>query len=77
MDFSICPHCGGSIHIEQLNCGIFRHGVIKSSGQQIPPHASKEICDEFYSKKLIYGCGRPFQIVNRNGSFVSEKCDYI
>jgi hypothetical protein len=74
---SICPHCKDYMLIEQLNCGIFRHGVIKTSGQQIPPHASKQICDELYKKNLIYGCGLPFQIINRNGFYIVEICDYI
>ena len=41
MDPIPCPHCQEFIIIEQLNCGIFRHGVLKKSGKQINPHASK------------------------------------
>ena len=80
---TICPHCNNYVIIEQLNCKIFRHGVIKSSGQQIPPHSNKEICDELYDKKLIYGCGRPFHVISINTNsnneleLISEKCDYI
>jgi hypothetical protein len=66
-----CPHCQQKIWIEEINCGIFRCGVLKN-GKQIPPHASKEECNN-YIKKGIYGCGKPFQIIN-NTIFI---CDYI
>ena len=33
----VCPHCKESILIEKLNCGIFRHGVSKATGQQMAP----------------------------------------
>ncbi len=64
-----CPHCGGLIIIEELNCGIFRHGIIRETGEQIPPHSSKEEIE----KLVIFGCGKPFQFVG--GRLV--KCDYI
>ena len=67
-----CPHCQQKIWIEQLNCGIFRCGMIKETGDQIPPHATKEECDT-YLNQGIYGCGKPFQIVEG----VVTKCDYI
>jgi hypothetical protein len=70
-----CPHCKDYIEIEKLNCGIFRHGIYISNGMQIPPHASKEICDELFAKGLIYGCGKPFKI-NAN-TFEIEICEYI
>jgi hypothetical protein len=59
-----CPHCSDMvvIDINQLNCGIFRHGLIKSTNEQIPSHAEKSICDELFQNGLIYGCGKPFQI---------------
>lgn len=68
-----CPHCNGTIEIESLNCGIFRHGILKSNNQQINPHASKDECDNYVNNNLIYGCGKPFQIRNNQIS----KCDYI
>ena len=37
-----CPHCNDFIIIEKLNCGIFRHGVSKVTGQQIAPHLDKQ-----------------------------------
>ena len=52
IDFVVeCPHCKNPVLIEKLNCAIFRHGSLKSDGQQIDPHASKELCD-YYIKKI-------------------------
>lgn len=73
----ICPHCNNYIIIKELNCGIFRHGIYKNNGNQINPHASKEICDELVKNNLIYGCGKPFQIIEINDTFELKICDYI
>ena len=62
-----CPHCHGGIEIIEIACGIFRHGYI--NGQQLPPHAPKEQCED----PKIIGCGKPFKY--ENGTLV--KCDYI
>ncbi len=72
-----CPHCNDFIIIEKLNCGIFRHGILISNGKQINPHESKQICDYFSDKKLIYGCGKPFQIIKHGEKYVIQICDYI
>lgn len=69
-----CPHCDEWIWIEQFNCRIFRHGVFKNNYQQIPPHASKQECDDWSRQELIYGCGKPFRI-EEDGRVVI--CDYI
>ena len=58
-----CPHCQDPIVIEKLNCCIFRHGTLISSGKQIGPHSPKELCDFYVLRNKIYGCGKPFQIV--------------
>ena len=60
-----CPHCNGIIIVEKLNCGIFRHGIFISNGQQIPPHEKKELCDYYAEHQLIYGCGKPFRIIQK------------
>jgi hypothetical protein len=74
----VCPHCQCMIIIESVNCGIFRHGVVKATGEQIPPHASKEICDDLAQRNAIYGCGKPFRIVSTtSGTLVAEVCEYI
>lgn len=72
-----CPHCGEPIIIEQLNCGIFRHGVIIKKGTQMDPHLKKEACEKLINKKKIYGCGKPFRIIEKMGKLEIEICDYI
>lgn len=65
-----CPHCGITIEVVALNCGIFRCGIYKKTGVQIDPHLSKEECDKI---KDIWGCGKPFQYINGK----LEPCLYI
>jgi hypothetical protein len=62
----VCPHCKDIVIIEQLNCCIFRHSVLKSDNTEIPPHASKDECDNYIKNNLIYGCGKPFQIIKKS-----------
>jgi hypothetical protein len=73
----LCPHCNEYIIIEQINCAIFRHGVLKENGQQIEPHSVKELCEYYINNNLIYGCGKPFKIIFKNGIFETEICGYI
>jgi hypothetical protein len=73
----ICLHCNEFIIIEKLNCGIFRHGIFKENGEQIPPHSSKEKCEYYINNNLIYGCGKPFKIILENNEYKVEICDYI
>ena len=80
-----CPHCKDlvEINILEINCAIFRHGILKKNMEQIDPHACKEICDNLVENNEIYGCGKPFKIFwNKNPTnnvvdFYAEKCDYI
>ena len=75
-----CPHCFQTIIImkNEINCAIFRHGVLKSNGVQMPPHLEKRICDELVRQNLIYGCGKPFQLVkNDKNKMIPKICDYI
>jgi hypothetical protein len=72
-----CPHCKNYIIIEKINCAIFRHGVLKENGQQIDPHSVKELCEYYVNNNLIYGCGKPFKIILKNGIFETEICGYI
>jgi hypothetical protein len=77
-DIIICPHCNMLIHIQQLNCKIFRHGVYKHNNEQINPHASKIECDSLVVNNQIYGCGKPFLVeLDQNGKMYSIICDYI
>ena len=72
-----CPNCNEFIIVEKLNCGIFRHGIVKENGKQMDPHLCKEQCDFLINNNLIYGCGKPFQIINENGVWKIQICDYI
>jgi len=72
-----CPHCNDFVLIEELNCRIFRHAIIKSTNQQINPHATKSTCEHYISNKLIYGCGKPFIINIINNKYEIDICDYI
>ncbi len=72
-DFYECPWCQGMIEIIELNCKIFRHGYYKKENIQINPHLKKDECEDLIKQDLIYGCGKPFCILNGN----IEKCDYI
>jgi len=72
-----CPHCESAFIMEKLNCGIFRHGIYKKNGKQLDPHSSKEVCDKVTEENLIYGCGKPFQIVQETGEYIVKKCQYI
>lgn len=69
-----CPHCNEYIIIEELNCRIFRHGIMKNTRIQMDSHSSKEVCDNLVKNDSIYGCGKPFMI-NENLDVII--CDYI
>jgi len=77
-----CPHCDGTIIVNtnEVNCQIFRHGILKANGDQVNPHSSKGDCDYFTNNDMIYGCGRPFRFFkdneNLNWNYV-DICDYI
>ena len=68
-----CPNCGITIEVLEINCKIFRCGVIKTTMEQIPPHSSKEDCDKFVMDDLIYGCSKPFYFDGTNAT----KYDYL
>jgi len=68
-----CPHCNISIIIESVNCGIFRCGVYKYNGEQIPPHLSEEDSKKLINENKIWGCGKPFTVING----ILVKCAWI
>lgn len=84
--FFECPYCGGAVQVESrgINCGIFRHGVLKGKGKGINPHAKKEDCDRLANEGAIYGCGKPFRIHQEklnvepcDDKFFIVPCDYL
>jgi hypothetical protein len=77
-----CPHCNDTIQVfyKELNCLIFRHGVMKDTLTQIDPHLNKDECDRLKKSNLIYGCGKPFRLVKSidiSQQFTPQICDYI
>ena len=78
-----CPNCNEPILIEKLNCCIFRHGILKENGEQIPPHSTKKECDFLIENNKIFGCGKPFKInlqikpESNEIEYIVEICDYI
>ena len=75
-----CPHCGIDLEVEaaQVNCGIFRCGIVRSTGAQLPPHMSKQDCDALRSEEngaLIWGCARPFRLDAADQTVTV--CDYV
>lgn len=74
--FITCPHCGGLIQIIQINCRIFRHGVYITTGNQIHPHLPKSDCEQLVACNKIYGCGKPFELIDQNNTKVAVACEY-
>ena len=76
--FFICPHCKDDIIVNkrELNCKIFRHGVFKSNYTQVNPHATFEECKRLIETDQILGCGKPFEVIEKNGKLTAIICDY-
>lgn len=77
--YVVCSHCKELILImsNEINCAIFRHGAYKHNLQQIQSHETKENCDKLFSENKIYGCGKPFRLLEKNNEYIAEICDYI
>ena len=76
-----CPHCSGSVVIGQsdVHCGVFRHAVYRCSGERIPDHSPKELCDRLVAEGRVFGCAKPFRLFREKeeeGGWVAEKCKY-
>jgi len=73
-----CPHCNLPIDVlkTDLNCCIFRHGIYKNTFQQVDPHLNKSMCDKLVEENLVIGCCKPFEIINVNGNYYVQKCEY-
>lgn len=75
-----CPSCNALVVVDpcEVNCKIFRHGVMKDTGTQIDPHLAKEGCDKLATEGLIYGCGKPFKLERKDcTNWEAVLCDYI
>ena len=74
-----CPHCEQYILIykNEINCAIFRHAVFKHDYMQISPHMPKDECDNLIATNKVFGCAKPFKIINSNNIYSAVICDYI
>lgn len=75
-----CPHCGEYVlvYLRDLNCKIFRHAVFKNNYVNINPHTSREDCINLINKQQIFGCAKPFQIIQLpNNTFQVQQCNYV
>ena len=66
-----CPHCHIDIEILAVNCGIFRCGIFKETGEQMPSHLSEEGCE--LAKPFVWGCTKPFMLMQST----PVPCGYI
>lgn len=64
MKIVICPWCNNNVEILKINCAIFRHAVYKKNGKQINQHLSETECKKLLDKNLVYGCCKPFKVIN-------------
>lgn len=74
-----CPHCNGIFVVseKELNCRIIRHFVY-FNGEQLNPHAPKELCEGVILNKQGYGCAKPARLVQKeDGEWKAEICEYI
>jgi len=74
--FVLCPHCNQMCEIVKLNCCIFRCGIYRSTGRQLSPHAPQHECIKLVEEGALYGCGKPFQIIQENEQYKVIICDY-
>lgn len=79
-----CPHCNEYfiVNKNEINCGIFRHAVLRTNNLPINPHETKENCDNMVVNGMVYGCAKPFKITqtigeNMTSQYIVEICDYI
>ena len=61
-----CPHCSEYIVIykNEINCAIFRHAAFKENFIQVNPHMPKDQCDQLITSDKVFGCAKPFKIIN-------------
>lgn len=67
-----CPHCNEYIEIHAINCNVFRHAMYKN-GDLFNQHAPKDLCEKVVKENLVYGCAKPFKIIDDK----AVVCEYI
>jgi|688.fasta_scaffold242740_2 hypothetical protein len=70
-----CPHCGATIAVVDIACGIFRCGLLKEGKGEtpVPPHADKATCDRLVQQNKVWGCARPFKFDGHRAT----ACGYV
>lgn len=73
-----CPHCNEEVIVlrAEINCAIFRHGVIKHNFEQVNPHLPKHECDKLFAENIVYGCCKPFEIIIKDDKYYVVQCEY-
>lgn len=74
-----CPHCACQVEISDINCGVFRHAVYKTSPpQEVHPHAPQHECERLVRENLVHGCAKPFRVVRdpETNVFVAVVCGW-
>ena len=61
------------VYKHEINCGVFRCGFDKSTGQQISQHLPKRECEQLRNNPNVIGCVRPYQL----NTLTPMICDYI
>jgi len=73
-----CPHCFEYVCIDEVNCGIFRHGVYKHTMLPVDPHATYDQCQVIILSDTCFGCVKPFRLEKNSLNVVTAvKCGYI
>ncbi len=72
-----CPHCKELMYIEELNCSIFRHAIMKDTFVQVDPHLPKEGCEQLLKEDKVFGCCKPFIVLSKDNVVITKVCDYI
>lgn len=74
-----CPHCHDFIlvYLNEVRCAIFRHAIMKTTLKQIDPHSPKHVCDELIKENKVFGCARPFRLIQGTNGWNAIPCDYI
>ena len=72
-----CPHCGNLILIleNEIKNKKFIHNLYKKNNLTNLQFL-KNKCDVSYFKKLMYGCGEPYEIINEEKVYKALKCDF-
>jgi hypothetical protein len=44
--------------------------------EKIRGNVPKLLCDEYKAKNLIYGCGKPYELIQIDDKWTAIKCEY-